>query len=433
MRRLVLCLSLTLSSAFAAASASAAESVSIWWAQWAPADGLQQLGEEYRAKTGVEVKVHQIPWGSFQDQVFLNFGNKTTDFDIVVGDSQWIGRGATKGLYADLTTWLPQAVDLKSVHPLALKYLCEYPAGSAHYFAAPCEIDAVGLAYRKDWFTDPAEQAAFKKAYGRDLVVPETWEDFAQVASFFQRPASGRAGCALLTGRGYDALAMGFQQVLWSWGGAWGDPASYAVHGQLDSPASVEALTFFKQLMASGPKGATNLDYGNVLEVFTNGSTAMSCTYFAFFPTIAKSMGDKVGFAVMPSHAGKRVISLGGQGMSVSTKVSAERQQAAKAFMAWFLTTEVQQRWITKEGGFTANTAILNSAAFKQASPYNAAFAASLDHVQDFWNVPCYNELLAAAVKHLGEALDGSVTPQAALQAIATEHESIFEDAGLKK
>ena len=430
MRQLILSLSLTVLSV---AASAADKTVSIWWAQWAPADGLQQLGEEYSAKTGVTVKVHQIPWGSFQDQVFLNFGNKTTDFDIVVGDSQWIGRGATKGLYADLTTWLPQAVELKTIHPLALKYLCEYPAGSGKYFAAPCEIDAIGLAYRKDWFTDPIEQAAFKKAYGRELAVPETWEEFAQVATFFKRPALNRAGSALLTGRGYDALAMGFQQVLWSWGGAWGDPATYAVHGKLDSPAAVAALTFFTKLMATGPQGAANLDYGNVLEVFTNGSTAMSCTYFAFFPTIAKTMGDKAGFAVMPSHQGKRVISLGGQGMSVSAKVSAERQDEARKFMAWFLSTEVQQRWITKEGGFTANTAILSSDAFKKAAPYNAAFAASLDHVQDFWNVPCYNELLAAAVKHLGQALDGTVTPQAALDALATEHEGIFEDAGLKK
>jgi multiple sugar transport system substrate-binding protein len=55
-------------------SATAADQpLSIWWAQWAPADGLQQLADEY-AKTpgGVAVRVHQIPWGSFQDQVFLN-------------------------------------------------------------------------------------------------------------------------------------------------------------------------------------------------------------------------------------------------------------------------------------------------------------------------------------------------------------------------
>src|SRR4051812_5070825 len=60
----------------------APRTVTIWWAQWAPADGLQELGQEYEKETGVAIKVHQIPWSNYQDQVFLNFGNKTTSFDI---------------------------------------------------------------------------------------------------------------------------------------------------------------------------------------------------------------------------------------------------------------------------------------------------------------------------------------------------------------
>ena len=413
-------------------AAPAAEPITIWWAQWAPADGLQQLGDVYAKSTGTSVKVHQIPWGSFQDQVFLNFGNATTTFDIVVGDSQWLGRGATKGLYLDLSTWLPGAMDLSGVKPQALTNLCEYPAGSKKYFAAPCETDAIGLAYRADWFADQAEQAAFKEKFKRPLAVPQTWDELAQVAEFFQRPAQNRYGNAQLTGRGYDAMAMGFQQILWSYGGSWGDASTYAVHGSLDTPAAVQSLEFFRKLTSFGPKGATNLDYGQVLDVFTNGSTAMSCTYFAFFPTIAKQMGAKAGFAVIPAKGGKRSISLGGQGFSISAKVPAARQEAAKKFIAWFNTTEVQKQWITKEAGFTANSAILASPEFRAAAPYNAAFADSLDAVRDFWNVPVYNELLASAVKHLGEALDGA-DAQKSLNAIATEHEAIFEDAGLKK
>ncbi len=414
------------------AKATATESLTIWWAQWAPADGLQQIADTYAKETGTKITVHQIPWGSFQDQVFLNFGNATTSFDIVVGDSQWLGRGATRGLYVDLTSWLPGAIDLAGIKPQALSNLCEYPSGSKHYFAAPCETDAVGLAYRADWFTDPAEQAAFLARFHRPLAVPKTWTEFAQVAEFFHRPTQNRYGNAQLTGRGYDAMAMGFQQILWSYGGSWGDAATYAVHGHLDTPEAVKGLEFFRTLTTFGPKGATNLDYGQVLDVFTNGSTAMSCTYFAFFPTIAKQLGPKAGFAVMPANGERHAISLGGQGFSVSAKIPVPRQEAAKKFIAWFNTPAVQRQWITKEAGFTANTAILASPEFRAASPYNAAFADSLDHVRDFWNVPVYNELLASAVKHLGEALDGA-DAQASLRAIADEHEAIFEDAGLKK
>jgi len=412
-----------------------AQSITIWWAQWAPADGLQELGNEFEKETGIAVKVHQIPWSSYQDQVFLNFGNRQTDFDIVVGDSQWIGRGATQGLYLDLTDWLPGATDMTKVHPRAKKYLCEYPAGSGKYFAAPCETDAVGFSYRKDWFEDPKEKEAFKAKYGRELAVPDTWAEFKDIAEFFTRPGEKRYGCSLLTGRGYDSLTMGFQQIMWAFGGAWGDEGTFKVKGFVDSAGAVEALEFAKQLLEFAPEGAANFDYGKNLEVFMNGSVAMAMNYFAFFPGICASeqMTDKAGFFMMPAKGDNRVISLGGQGFSISKKVPASRQELAKKFIAWFLKTDIQKKWITKPAGFTANTEILSSDEFKNATGYNAPFAGSLDYLQDFWNVPAYNELLAAAQRYIGEALDGAREPKEALGELAAEHERIFKDAGLLK
>lgn len=416
-----------------AGPARAADTVTIWWAQWSPADGLQQLGDEYRQQTGVAVKVHQIPWPSYQDQVFLAFGGKQTEFDIVVGDSQWLGRGATEGLYVDLTSWLPGAVDLKTIHPAALRQLCEYPAGSGKYFAAPCETDAMGFAYRRDWFEDAAEKQAFKAKHGRDLAPPATWDEFKQVAEFFHRPDQKRYGCAIATGRGYDCLAMGYQNLLWAFGGSWGDAKTFTASGHVDSPQAVAALDFMRSLLAVGPKGAANLDYGDLLESFTNGSTAMAMNFFAFSPAIHQRLGDKAGFFPMPAKDGRRAISLGGQGFSISAKTAPKQQELAKAFIAWFNTRAVQERWITKEAGFTANVEILRSDAFLKATPYNAAFAQSLDHVQDFWNVPVYNELLAKAVQRLAGSLDGLASSQEALTGLAKDHDGIFEDAGLKQ
>jgi multiple sugar transport system substrate-binding protein len=291
----------------------------------------------------------------------------------------------------------------------------------------------VGFAYRMDWFADPQERAAFKGRFGRELAVPATWEEFRDVAAFFQRPAEKRFGCAILTGRGYDSLVMGYQNLLWSFGGSWGDPVTFAAEGHINGDGAVAALEFLKTLLVSAPPGAANFEYSQCLESFTNGSTAMAMDYFAFFPGIAASMGDKVGFFPVPGHAGKRVCSLGGQGISISAKTSPAKQEAAKRFIAWFLKPEQQQAWIRKDAGFTANAAILRSEAFRAATPYNAAFADSIDAVQDFWNVPVYNELLAAAQRHLGEALDGRVTSKVALDALAEEHDGIFAEAGLAK
>jgi len=411
------------------AKPSSAGSITVWWFQWAPADGLAELGKDFEAETGIAVNVEQIPLSSYQDKAFLEFGGSRTRFDILIGDSQWIGRGATKGLYLELTDWLPSVVDLKTIHPRAAKYLCEYPGGSGKWFAAPCETDAIGLAYRKDWFEDPGEKAAFQQKYGRELTVPQTWEEFRDVAQFFQRPEEKRYGCAMPSDRAYDGLTMGVQNVLWAFGGMWHEEGSTKVAGFLDTQGTVDAIEFFRELMKLGPKGAERLDYGQVLEAFTNGSTAMLLNYFAFFPDLAKKMGDKVGFFAMPKNGTRRYASLGGQGFSISTKTPPAQQELAKKFIAWFLQEPTQQEWVKKPGGFTANAAILKSDAFKAASPYNAAFAQSMDIVQDFWNVPVYNELIASTAQQLGEALDGKKSSKDALAALAAEHEKILSQA----
>ena len=190
-------------------------------------------------------------------------------------------------------------------------------------------------------------------------------------------------------------------------------------------------LEFFKSLLQFTPEGGTNADYFFNLEAFSNGSTAMVLDYFPFYPGIVASMGDQVGFFMVPRHGDKRVISLGGQGFSISTKTTPEKQEWAKQFIAWFSQTAVQEKWISYPVSLNANTELLASTEFDTAAPYNAVFAASLDHLQDFWNVPVYNELLAAAVRHLGAALDGTSASGDALDALAAEHEMILMAAGL--
>jgi multiple sugar transport system substrate-binding protein len=287
----------------------------------------------------------------------------------------------------------------------------------------------MGWAYRKDWFEDPVEKAAFKKEFNRELAVPQTWDELKAVAEFFSRPDKKRYGNVLITGRGYDDIVMGFEQVLYAFGGSWADAKTQKVEGALDSADAVRALDYFKGLLKYAPPGGSKLGYGEALEPFVNNSTAMLMNYFAFFPDLAKKMAGKVGFFAMPRQGDRRFASLGGQGFSISNKVSAPQQDLAKKFIAWFLRVDTQKQWVQKPGGFTANAEILKSDEFKKASPYNAAFAESMDIAQDFWNVPAYNELIAATAQELGEALDGKKSSRDALTQMAAEHAKILGQA----
>src|SRR4051812_22287373 len=118
--------------------------IKILWAEWRPSDALAELGKLYEAKTGVSVKVVKKAWdGAFGDAVFSEFRNRDANYDIIIGDSQWMGLGVVGGHYLELTDWMKQNVKMDELEPAALKWYCEYPKGSARYYAVPCEADAM--------------------------------------------------------------------------------------------------------------------------------------------------------------------------------------------------------------------------------------------------------------------------------------------------
>ena len=64
-----------------------AQELTIFWAEWDPANYLQELVNEYTAETGVTVTVQTTPWSDFQTKTFAELNAKGDAYDMVVGDS----------------------------------------------------------------------------------------------------------------------------------------------------------------------------------------------------------------------------------------------------------------------------------------------------------------------------------------------------------
>src|SRR6185437_4076999 len=47
--------------------------------------------------------------------------------------------------------------------------------------------------YRRDLLENPAHKTAFREKFGRELTAPATWEQFAQIAEYFQQKAKGQS------------------------------------------------------------------------------------------------------------------------------------------------------------------------------------------------------------------------------------------------
>ncbi len=420
-----------------AASGGDVKELKIIWAEWDPSNYLQQLVNDYEKEAGVKVTVVQEPWGSFQDRVFTEFAGKGASYDLVIGDSQWLGAGATQGHYVELTDIWKTELNGDSFAPPTVKYYSEYPAGSGKYWSVPTEGDAIGWSYRKDLFEDPKEKEAFKAKYGYELAVPKTMQELRDIAEFFTRPDKNLYGAAIYTQKDYDGLIMGIEQVLWNFGGDWGDYATFKVDGIVNGENSVKALEFYRGLYQFAPPGSSNDFFAESLNHYTSGEVAMAMNYFAFFPGLVNPatnpFAETTGFFSNPDGPTSRATSLGGQGMSIVSYIPPERQAAAKQFLAWFAKDETQQKW-AELGGYTCNNNILKTDAFLNNTPYNVAFMESMNMVKDFWNVPVYAELLDVARTNLHNyVVGGEGTAQEALDAVAAGWNKIFQENGYVK
>jgi multiple sugar transport system substrate-binding protein len=417
-------------------AAPSVASLNILWAQWDPADYLQQIGNMYEQETGIRVNVIQEPWGSFGDLFFTEMAAQGAAYDMVVGDSQWLGQGATQGHYMDMTDFLVGEGIADTVTEATLIYYGEYPAGSGRYWGYPTEGDANGWAYRRDLFEDPDNMAAFEAEYGYPLAPPETYAELMDMAKFLTRPDEGIYGVAIYTQADYDALTMGVQNTMFSWGGDWQDEKNNVL-GVINSPEVIESVEFYKELYdCCQAPGLSNAFFAEVNDAFVSGQVAMAMNYFAFFPALANPSvspyAEVTGYFVNPAGPyGEQYAALGGQGMSIINYISDERKQAAMDFIRWFAQEEIQLEWALL-GGYTCNSNVLQSQEFLEVAPFNAAFAETMTLVKDFWNVPVYGELLLVSQRELGEyILAGQGTAEEAMNNIATEHQQILLEAGL--
>ena len=332
---------------WACGTSAQAQELTIFWAEWDPANYLQELVNEYEAETGVKVTVETTPWADFQTKAFTEFNAKGSAYDMVVGDSQWIGAASEAGHYVDLTDFFNKHKLNEVMAPATVKYYAEYPANSKKYWSIPAEGDAVGWSYRKDWFEDPKEMEAFKAKYGYDLGPPKTWAEMRDIAEFFHRPDDKRYGIAIYTDNSYDGLVMGVENAIFSYGGELGDYQSYKVDGIINSEKNIKALEMYRELYGFTPPGWAKTFFVENNQAITENLAAMSMNYFAFFPALvneASNPNAKVtGFFANPAGPdGEQFAALGGQGISVISY--SENQEESMKFLEWFIKDETQKK-----------------------------------------------------------------------------------------
>ena len=412
-----------------------AESLTLGWAAWDPANALVELSKEFTAETGIEMNFEFVDWTSYADRMLNELNNKGKTFDLLVGDSQWIGGGAVNGHYVKLNDFFDrEGISMNDFSDATVYAYSTWPKGSENYYALPLMGDALAWAYRKDWFDRPELQSEFKAKHGYDLGVPKTWTELHDMCSFFQgREIDGvvRYGAALNTERGSEGITMGVTAAMYAWGMEYEDPSNpYNSDGFFNAPNVVEAVDFYKKMYEDcSPPGHSNAYMGENLDAYSSGQVAFQMNWYAFWPGVAK--GDKdgrvTGFFANPCQE-ICAATLGGQGISVVSY--SDKKELAQQYIKWFAKPDIQQKWWDL-GGYSCHKDVLGSPDFVESAVYAQGFLDSMGIVKDFWQEPSFVELLIPMQENMHDYIvNGKGTAKGALDNIIEEWEEVFESEG---
>lgn len=419
------------------ANSASAETMTLCWAAWDPANALVELSKDFEKESGVTMKFEFVPWPNFADRMLneLNSGGKLCD--LMIGDSQWIGGAAENGQYLKLNDFFKaNNISMGDFIPATVTGYAEWPKNTPNYWALPAYADVVGWTYRKDWFSRPELMAEFKKKNGYDLGVPKDLGQLKDIAQFFQgRDIDGKKvyGAAIYTERGSEGITMGVTNALYNFGFKYENPKKpYDMKGFVNSDGAVKGLEFYKELYdTSTPPGSSDWYMSEDIDAYKSGQVALQMNFAFIWPGVNADPnvgGDRTGYFANPPGPGGHFAQLGGQGISVVANT--EHKDAALAYIKWFAQPKIQALW-TEAGGASALSAVVEDPAFPTAQPYNKAFLNSMAIVKDFWAEPAYASLLLAMQKRVHNyVIAGQGTAKEALDGLYKDWVEVFEDEG---
>ena len=207
----------------------------------------------------------------------------------------------------------------------------------------PRNVDVRLLHYRRDLFESSTEQQAFEQLTGRPLRVPATWDELAEVASFFTRP--GIHGF-LFPGRDSGLFGTFYELLV----GAGGDLFDRTLRPVFDSPAGEWAGGMLADLHATRrvtPRELAEWHYDEISAAFRAGHAAMVCdwpgSYHLYKDPATCAVWDRVGLAALPAGpAGIRAAYAGCHSFAVAA--NARNRAGAVALLKWFTSVDAQTR-----------------------------------------------------------------------------------------
>ncbi|MBD0376431.1 MAG: extracellular solute-binding protein [Flavisolibacter sp.] len=315
---------------------------------------LEKIWKSFCTEMGCDVTVEMVPMDlhPLYHEILESGGLRNGTWDVAHINTDWLYEAYTSGAIENLTPYIKNnpPEDFPngwSNSLLSMQQFGQDVAGLPFHDGPEC------LIYRKDLFEDEKEKNSYFNQYGKSLQPPQTWDDFQQIAQFFQRPEQKLYGAVFAGYPDGHNTVFDFSLQLWTRNG---ELVNENATININSDAALQGLTFYRSIFQDTTAiHPHSKEYDSVQAgmAFARGEVAMMVNWFGF-----ASMCEVIEESTVKGKVDITTIPKGPSGASASLNVywlyaigaGSNHKQLAYEFIR-FAVNRHNDKLLTLEGG----------------------------------------------------------------------------------
>ena len=334
---------------------------------------LKKLWEGFCAENKLSMEAEMIPLElhDLYEETLTKKGLQNGDWDIAHINTDWIFDAVNTNAVENLSPYIQQnpPKDFPEGWHKSLLHLQEI---NNQVYGLPFHDGPECLIYRTDLFENETEKINFKNQHGYELQPPKIWQQFIQIAEFFNRPTDNLYGCVFANYPDGHNMVFDFCLQLWTRGGSLLDDNNQI---NINKPEAIQALDFYRHTV-NNPKTThpKSKEFGSVEAgmAFATGEAAMAINWFGFASMCevieASKIKAKVDIAELPHDENHNSASLNVYWLYTIGSGSKHKDLAYKFLQ--FATTAKSDKLLTNEGGIGCRKSTWNDIEINKTIPY---------------------------------------------------------------
>jgi len=246
---------------------------------------FQKLGPQWEQATGAKINLITFPFAQVFEKLRAGLSSGTFAFDLFTFSAGWAGDIMGGGFVDEVPDDTKALIFNDDYYPI----FKGYQNWAGKQYGIMYDGDAHQFYYRRDILEDGAGKynGDFKAKFGYDIKPPDTWQEYLDVASFFNLPSGGvdwngngkSYGTCEPMARGGGCMYFLIDRGV-SYSKVKGDPAVFfdpdTMKPRVNEPGWIQAITDMVKQVDTSPPGSTGNGFPETRPIFMSGQTVMN-------------------------------------------------------------------------------------------------------------------------------------------------------------